>query len=123
VITGDTRPCDSVKLAAHEADVLVHDASFLEVDSERAYDTGHSTAAGCAQLAADAEVRLLAMVHISTRYPMREVLAEARDRYPDAAAPRDFDLVEVPYPERGTPRLIENGARLSPDQRAAPVTS
>jgi ribonuclease Z len=120
VITGDTQPCETVRLAAHQADLLVHDASFLDADAGRARDTGHSTVRECAELAAEAEVRFLAMVHVSTRYPMREALAEARAIYPGAAAPRDFDLVEIPFPERGAPRLVENGARLAPDERAAP---
>ena len=28
-----------------------------------------------------------------------------------ALAPRDFDIVEIPFPERGDPQLIPNGAR------------
>jgi hypothetical protein len=39
--------------------------------------------------------------------------------FPDTIAPRDFDLVEIPFPERGKPRLVERGARR--DQRAVPV--
>ena len=39
----------------------------------------------------------------------------ARSEFPDAFAPRDFDLVEIPFPERGEPRLIENGAREHPE--------
>ncbi len=54
---------------------------------------------------------MLALVHISSRYDVREVLAEAREEFAATEAPRDFDLVEVPLPERGGPRLIENGAR------------
>ena len=40
--------------------------------------------------------------------------------FPDAFAPRDFDLVEIPFPERGEPRLIENGARERPETETAP---
>jgi hypothetical protein len=29
----------------------------------------------------------------------------------DTIAARDFDLVEIPFPERGEPRLVPNGAR------------
>jgi ribonuclease Z len=39
------------------------------------------------------------------------VLAEAREVFPTAEAPRDFDVVEIPFPERGEPTLLENGAR------------
>ena len=54
---------------------------------------------------------MLALVHVSSRYDVGEVLAEAREVFGEAIAPRDFDLVEIPFPERGPPRLIENGAR------------
>jgi ribonuclease Z len=56
-------------------------------------------------------VQLLALVHVSSRYDVREVLAEARALFASTEAPRDFDVVEIPFPERGAPRLIENGAR------------
>lgn len=111
VISGDTAPCEMTRLAAHEAELLVHDASFADEETQRARETGHSTARQAAQLAAEAGAKLLALVHISSRYDVREVLAEAREEVPDAEAPRDFDVVEIPFPERGAPRLIENGAR------------
>jgi len=41
------------------------------------------------------------------------VLAEAREEFSACEAPRDFDVVDVPFPERGAPRLIENGARAA----------
>ena len=36
VLTGDTAPCDMTRLVAWEADLLVHEATFLEEDAERA---------------------------------------------------------------------------------------
>jgi ribonuclease Z len=111
VITGDTAPAEMTRLAAHEAQLLVHDASFADEEAERAAETGHSTARQAARLASDAGVEMLALVHASTRYDVRDLLAEAREVMPGAIAPRDFDVVEVPFPERGGPRLIERGAK------------
>lgn len=111
VVTGDTGPCEMTRLAAHEAQLLVHDASFAAEEAERAGETGHSTAVEAAELAKEAEVGQLALVHISSRYNVSDVLAEARAVYPQSFAPRDFDVVEIPFPERGEPRLVENGAR------------
>ena len=54
---------------------------------------------------------LLALVHVSSRYHVRAVLEEARAEFERAFAPRDFDLVEIPFPERGRASVIENGAR------------
>ena len=111
VITGDTRPCEMTRLAAHDAEVLIHDASFADEEVERAAETGHSTARAAAELARDAGAKMLALVHISSRYDVRAVLAEAEEAFPGAIAPRDFDLIEIPFPERGEPRLVEGGAR------------
>ncbi len=111
VISGDTAPCEMTRLAAHEAELLVHDASFADEEVARAAETGHSTARQAAELAAEAGVKLLTLVHISSRYDVRDVLAEAREVLPSAEAPRDFDVVEIPFPERGEPTLVENGAR------------
>ena len=111
IVSGDTSPCEMTRLAAHEAQLLVHDASFADEELHRAAETGHSTARQAAELAAEAAVEMLALVHISSRYHVGEVLAEAREVFAAALAPRDFDLVEIPFPERGPPRMIENGAR------------
>ena len=111
VVTGDTAPCEMIRVAAHQAHLLIHDGSFAVEETARAGETGHSTARQAAELARDAEANLLALVHVSSRYDVRAVLDEARAVFPDAVAPRDFDVVEIPFPERGEPRLIESGAR------------
>ena len=59
---------------------------------------------------------MLALVHISSRHFVPDILAEAREVFPGAEAPRDFDLVDIPLPERGPPELVENGARQAPDR-------
>lgn len=111
VITGDTAPCEMTRVAAHQAQVLVHDASFADDEADRARETGHSTARQAAELAREAEVGILALVHISSRYDVRAVLEQAREELAGSVAPRDFDVIEVPFPERGGPRLVEAGAR------------
>jgi len=110
-ITGDTAPCHATVSAAADADLLIHDASFTDEEVQRAADTGHSTVVQAASVAAEAHVKMLALVHISSRYHVGSVLDEARDVFEPAVAPRDFDIVEIPFPERGKPFLVPNGAR------------
>jgi ribonuclease Z len=105
VISGDTAPCDIVRLAAHQADLLIHEATFLDEESERALQTGHSTARQAAELAREAEVRMLALTHVSTRYAGHEIRDEARGVFPTTELPRDFDTIEIPFPEKGEPEL------------------
>jgi ribonuclease Z len=111
VITGDTAPCNATVEAAHGADLLIHDASFAEEEAQRAVETAHSTVGQAAAVAREAEVKLLALVHISSRYHVGEIKKEAEEVFEPTIAPRDFDVVEIPFPERGEPALIPNGAR------------
>jgi ribonuclease Z len=110
VFTGDTRPTTAVLAACAGADVLVHEATFLEEEADRATETGHSTATQAATLARDAAVSLLALTHISTRYTARQVREEAQAVFPETVVPRDFDVIEVPFRERGLPQLIRTRA-------------
>jgi ribonuclease Z len=113
VVTGDTAPCELALVAAHEAEVLVHEASFADEEAQRAHETHHSTARAAAKLASEAQVKMLALVHISSRYHVGAVLDEAREEFPAAIAPRDYDVIEIPLPERGEPHLVERGAKQS----------
>jgi len=106
VLSGDTTPCEAVAVAAHEADVLVHEATFSDEEAERAQETFHSTARQAAELALAAGARMLALTHISGRYAGREVREEARSVFAATEAPRDFDTIEVPFPERGPAVLM-----------------
>ena len=114
VLTGDTAPAPSVVQAAYKADLLVHEATFGDEEKERARETLHATAAEAAEVAKLAEVGLLALTHVSTRYFGPELAREAQSVFPETVVPRDFDVVEVPFPERGGPRLVKGGARSQP---------
>jgi ribonuclease Z len=103
VLAGDTMPCEMTAVVAHGADLLVHEATFSMEEEERANETGHSTARGAAELAARAEVQLLALTHVSQRYAGGELRDEAREVFERTIVPRDFDRVEIPFPERGEP--------------------
>jgi ribonuclease Z len=111
VLTGDTSPCPATVAAAADAELLIHDASFAEEDAQRAAETGHSTVGQAAAVAREAHVKMLALVHISSRYHVGKVLEEAQGVYEPTVAPKDFDLIEIPFAEKGYPELVPNGAR------------
>lgn len=113
VLAGDTAPARSVADVAREADVLVHEATFSSEEGERAAETAHSTALGAAELARAAGVRMLALTHLSNRYFGPEIAREARAVFPETVVPRDFDMIDVRFPERGGPRLVKAGARAT----------
>ena len=118
VISGDTAPCQAVEVLAHDADLLVHEATFMEDERARARETLHSTARQAAEIARDAGVQLLALTHLSTRYFPRDVREEARSVFPNTVVPRDFDAIAVPFPERGEPALVK--PEREPEPAAAP---
>ncbi|MGZ4318417.1 MAG: ribonuclease Z [Gaiellaceae bacterium] len=109
VLAGDTAPSPTVREAARGAEVLVHEATFLDEERDRARETAHSTALEAAELAREAEVALLALTHLSNRYFGPEVAREARTIFPETVVPKDFDVIDVPFPERGSPQLIKGG--------------
>jgi ribonuclease Z len=111
VLAGDAAPAASVVEAASGADVLVHEATFCAEERDRARETLHSTAGEAALAAREAGVRLLALTHLSTRYAASQVEEEARELFPQTVVPADFDVVLVPFEERGSPELVRRGAR------------
>jgi ribonuclease Z len=121
VLTGDTAPCDAVTRHAEGADLLIHEASFCDDELDRARETNHSTAAGAAEIARQAGVRLLALTHLSNRYFGPEVAREARAVFAATEVPKDFDTIEVPFRERGEPQLVRGGALPGEEPTAAPV--
>jgi ribonuclease Z len=110
VLAGDTGPSPSVLAAARGADVLIHEATFCQEEEERARETAHSTALDAAALARDADVKMLALTHLSPRYLGGQVAREARTIFAETVVPKDFDIIEIPFQERGGPRLRKGGA-------------
>ena len=118
VITGDTAPSRTISEAAWGADVLVTEATFSEEERGRAEETFHQTSRQAAEVALGAEVDLLALTHLSSRYFGPEIAREARETFPDTVVPRDFDLIDVPFEERGSPHLVKGGARRAESEQA-----
>ena len=123
VFTGDTEPCEATVAVSQGADLLVHDGTFAEEETERARKTGHSTARQAAEVAERADVSLLALTHLSSRYFAPAIEKEAREVFERTVVPRDFDLIEVPYREREEPHLVrwKDVAGTQPRNEREPV--
>lgn len=92
VYTGDTEPCERVKLFSERADLLIHEATYLS-DEERG-ESYHSTVSEACEVAKKAKVKLLALFHRAPRYEYDEYLQKARQlcnhRF---IVPKDFDKI------------------------------
>ena len=69
--TGDTMPLDPSLFS--RADLLVHDATFLD-EADRGYPT-HATSGEALEIARAAEVRCLVLHHLSNRYTRADAMA------------------------------------------------
>ena len=96
VYTGDTVPCDEIIESSKGVDVLIHEATYIDEDSEMAKEHFHSTSKSAAEVADLCKVRMLALIHISNRYgDTDQSLAEARAIFENTVTPSDFQLLTV----------------------------
>jgi ribonuclease Z len=110
VISGDTRPAQTVIDASEHADLLVHEATFADEEADRARETGHSTAREAAAVARSAGVRQLVLTHFSARYSRdaSELLRQAREEFDAVALARDGLEIDVPYQDDAVPESADH---------------
>ena len=102
VYTGDTRPLQHLPDAAgmiRDADLLIHDATFDDQEADRAREVLHATAGEAGEAAAASNARMLALVHISSRYTSTaNHIRDAKRHYDgDVTLPADLTVLEVPF--------------------------
>ncbi|MFX1483181.1 MAG: ribonuclease Z [Promethearchaeota archaeon] len=96
VYSGDTRPCDELRAASADADILISEAMYTTEHEALAEERGHSTASGAAKLAKDARVRLLVLTHYSPRYhDGNEIFMEARSIFPNTVLAQDHMRIRL----------------------------
>lgn len=86
------------KEVAH-SDLLLCEGMFTSDMEETAYEKKHMTAGQAAQIAKDAEVAKLGLLHYSPRYGDRELrflLKDAREIFPDTILTKDRMSFEIP---------------------------
>jgi ribonuclease Z len=94
----DTRACANAIELARDADMLICESTYLEVDLERAQDNGHLTAKQAAEIAKQANARQLVLTHFSRRYERTAPFVdEAREVFDgEIIAAKDFDVLPLP---------------------------
>lgn len=94
VYTGDTKPCKTVEKISENADLLIHDGTFLEI--EDAKGKHHADVSQAAKIAKAAKVKQLILTHISRRYKNTKPLeVQARKLFKKTKIAHDFMKVQV----------------------------
>ncbi|MGG4553539.1 ribonuclease Z [Paenibacillus humicus] len=98
-ILGDTRPCGAVLPLARDADVLVHESTFLHEMKDTAHTYFHSTARQAAEAAREAGAKRLFLTHLSSRYKYEDQIMqlerEAQEIFPEAVIAREHVLYGI----------------------------
>jgi ribonuclease Z len=95
---GDCGRTDDLLEICNQADGLVIEATYLDIEADLAKEFGHLTARQAAELARQAGVGQLVLTHISRRYREQDVLHEAEAIFPHTTVVRDFDSLQVRRP-------------------------
>ncbi len=92
----DTQPSSTVAACIAGANLVYHEATFLEEDKTKARETRHSTAAEAAGVAREAGAKKLLLGHFSARYKdLNRLLAEATTIFPNTALATEGETVEI----------------------------
>ncbi|QVY60261.1 ribonuclease Z [Cytobacillus gottheilii] len=97
-ILGDTRKCDAAVRLAQNADLLIHEATFSAGEEQLAYDYFHSTTTQAAEIAERANVSMLCLTHISSRYERSEwrtLEKESQELFPNTVISEDFKEIHI----------------------------
>jgi len=94
VYTGDTKACKTVVKLSTNADLLIHDATFLDEDKEKG--KYHATTKDAAEVAKKANVKQLILTHVSRRYTDTKPLEEeAKTVFQNVKVAHDFMKVKL----------------------------
>lgn len=98
-IFGDTKPCQNELAIAKDADVIVHEATYLEGDKTLANNYFHSHIDDVFQLSREANVKKTLLTHVSNRYNLEDIEAINEQIQTQATAPnytivKDYDAYQ-----------------------------
>jgi len=108
VYSGDTRPCQALREASKNANVLISEAMYTIEHENLAEERGHSTAKAMAEIASESNVRLLVLTHYSPRYfDGSDIIKEGKSNFVDTVLARD--LMRITLDKEGNYTITEPG--------------
>lgn len=92
----DTRPVEAIVPYITGIDLLYHEATFGDDDTQRLANTHHSSARQAAGIASMAQVKKLLIGHYSSRYKTSDVLlAQAQEVFLNTVAAKELMVIEL----------------------------
>jgi ribonuclease Z len=96
VIVSDTRPTKETINEAKDAQVLIHEATFLDKQKEKAIEALHTTALEAAEIAKKACAKKLILYHFSARNTSEEeILDEAKKIFTETIIPKELETITI----------------------------
>jgi len=94
LFVSDTRPVSQTIKFAKDADLLIHESTFLDEHKQNAIDSLHSTVTEACEIAKKAKVKQLALFHFSARIDdEKEIVSEAKKTFANTFVASDFDEI------------------------------
>ena len=100
-IYGDTKPCDNEYHIAHQADAIVHEATYIEGEKTMANNYHHSHIDDVFNLAERSHVKHTYITHLSNRYNKEDIaqieaaIRAQPDSHPSFSFVKDFDSFTI----------------------------
>jgi len=96
VLVADTRPVKETITQAKGAELLIHEATFLDKQKEKAIEALHSTAKEAGEIAKKAKVKKLALFHFSARNTEEaEILGEAKKEFTNVVVSKELETIII----------------------------
>lgn len=121
VYSGDTRPCRNLQIAARDATVLIHEATFEEELKSHALRKKHCTWREALEAGRLCNVQALVLTHFSQRYPKVPALEGPSDILDRTLVA--FDGLHLPLSDITRVAALMQGIRLVLDPPSLPPPS
>ena len=96
VFVSDTRPIKEIIQHSKNADILIHEATFLEKQKDKAIETLHTTALEAATTAKKAKAKKLILFHFSARNSdPEEILKEAKKEFSETKIAKELETITI----------------------------
>lgn len=93
VYSGDTKPHKNIANLSNDADILIHDGTFLE---EHVSEKSHTDVKKAAEIALKSNVKQLVLTHISRRYTdTKELEDQAKRIFPNTIIAKDMMKINI----------------------------